>query len=354
MSSRVTDQSRSKVLLIGLDPSATHTSSDLVGPNPHFSEANNRINPQSGELYQYDGVGNLTQGRDGEDYVFNAENKMKSFNGGASQGGADYSYDCDGRRVKKVVGTVTTVFVYDVSGRLIAEYSNALPSTNGTRYLTGDHLGSPRVVTDSSGVVKARHDYHPFGEETGLKGGRTVSNGYVADNISQKFTAKERDNETGLDYFMARYYSSLQGRFTSPDDFLNDTHLSDPASWNLYTYARNNPLNILDPTGEEVSGDDLTEKERQKLINDWRRKTGYVDIHFDANNKLVINRDAGIAIGPDGKRLGSADARANLTDLVESKTVFNLESANGSKEVAFASVDAGTVTTDQAGSRSLS
>src|SRR5687768_15496586 len=117
----------------------------------------------------------------------------------ASQDGADYSYDADGKRVKKVVGTVSTIFVYDVSGRLIAEYSNAVPASNGTRYLTGDYLGSPRVVTDSSGVVKARHYYHPFGEEVGLRGGRTEPNGYVADNVRQKFTAKERDNETGLD-----------------------------------------------------------------------------------------------------------------------------------------------------------
>ena len=63
-----------------------------------------------------------------------------------------------------------------------------------------------------------RHDYFPFGEElfAGM-GGRATTQGYgVVDNVRQKFTGKERDNETRLDYFRARYYSNAQGRFTSP------------------------------------------------------------------------------------------------------------------------------------------
>lgn len=66
---------------------------------------------------------------------------------------------------------------------------------------------------------------------------------------NRKFTGKERDAETGLDYFGARYMSSAQGRFTSPDPLLNSGHPADPQSWNRYTYALNNPLKITDPTG---------------------------------------------------------------------------------------------------------
>jgi RHS repeat-associated protein len=64
-----------------------------------------------------------------------------------------------------------------------------------------------------------RHDYLPFGEElTTVNGLRSSVVGYtVADNLRQKFTRKERDVETGLDYFIHRYYSSTQGRFTSAD-----------------------------------------------------------------------------------------------------------------------------------------
>jgi RHS repeat-associated protein len=61
--------------------------------------------------------------------------------------------------------------------------------------------------------------------------------------------SKERDAETGLDYFIARYYSGSLGRFMSPDLPLLDQNPGDPQSWNLYTYVRNNPLSWTDPDG---------------------------------------------------------------------------------------------------------
>ena len=66
------------------------------------------------------------------------------------------------------------------------------------------------------------------------------------------FTGKQRDNETGLDYFGARYNASTIGRFMSPDPDNASAFLypDDPQSWNGYPYARNNPLGITDPTGE--------------------------------------------------------------------------------------------------------
>ena len=77
--------------------------------------------------------------------------------------------------------------------------------------------------------------------------------GYVTnDKTRQKFTQKERDNESGLDYFGARYYSSAQGRFTSVDaGRLNKRHLANPQKWNRYAYTINNPLKYIDPDGLE-------------------------------------------------------------------------------------------------------
>lgn len=63
------------------------------------------------------------------------------------------------------------------------------------------------------------------------------------------FTGKERDAETGLDYFGARYMSSAQGRFTSPDPGMAGTDPLTPQSWNAYSYALNNPLHFIDPDG---------------------------------------------------------------------------------------------------------
>ncbi len=71
------------------------------------------------------------------------------------------------------------------------------------------------------------------------------------DGESIKFTGKERDSETGLDYFGARYFASAQGRFTSADPKVFPSRLYDPQSWNKYHYTRNNPLLYVDPNGED-------------------------------------------------------------------------------------------------------
>jgi RHS repeat-associated protein len=97
----------------------------------------------------------------------------------------------------------------------------------------------------------------PFGEELGSNVGQRPScfgsPSYPAgglDTASEKFTGKERDAETGLDFFNARYMSSAQGRFTSPDPSgLLAAKPGNPQSWNLYAYAMNSPLINIDPNG---------------------------------------------------------------------------------------------------------
>jgi RHS repeat-associated protein len=153
------------------------------------------------------------------------------------------------------------VFFYNLAGQMVAEYTTSnLTTGGGTSYLTMDTLGTPRIISgtninDNTGGVKARHDYLPFGEELGLSGGRTEAQGYVVDSVKQKFTSKERDVETGLDYFQARYYASAQGRFTSVDPIAVTTkQMVNPQRWNKYTYVINNPLALYDPNGQEDKG----------------------------------------------------------------------------------------------------
>jgi len=128
-------------------------------------------------------------------------------------------------------------------------------------WLITDHLGTPRMLVDQSGTVGniKRHDYLPFGEELFVgTGGRLGAEGYGCapgqqgcnnDNVRQQFTQKERDLETGLDFFGARYHASLQGRFISPDPLLSSGLPGNPQTWNRYLYAVNNPLSVTDPTG---------------------------------------------------------------------------------------------------------
>jgi RHS repeat-associated protein len=70
------------------------------------------------------------------------------------------------------------------------------------------------------------------------------------DTVRQQFTSKERDVETGLDYFGARYYASMQGRFTSVDPSGKSIKATNPQTWNRYNYTLNNPLRYVDENGK--------------------------------------------------------------------------------------------------------
>jgi RHS repeat-associated protein len=69
------------------------------------------------------------------------------------------------------------------------------------------------------------------------------------DRVEEKFTGKERDSETGLDFFGARYMSSAEGRFTSPDPSRLSAFIDSPQTWNMYSYTYNNPLRFVDKNG---------------------------------------------------------------------------------------------------------
>lgn len=118
-------------------------------------------------------------------------------------------------------------------------------------------------------AIAAASSNYPFGEEIGSEiGGRnTVPQYGQMDSVKQKFTGKERDSETGLDYVLTRYYSAMQGRFISVDPFniiaenersknkrehdkLLIRYLFQPQNWNRYTYTRNSPLTYTDPDGQ--------------------------------------------------------------------------------------------------------
>jgi len=279
-------------------------------PNPGFkiNGANNRLiaptdvdGNQASDKMRYDTAGNLvkdthTQIGTTGNRVYDAENRMLTADGKNGLTNS-YVYDADGHRTRRSLNNGGEIWwqVYGINGELVAEYQLisgtptlkkeygyrnsqllVIAETTGTcQWVVTDALGTPRMIADQTGSLAGmkRRDYLPFGEEllAGV-GHRQTTNGYgaaVSTSPRQQFTGKERDAETGLDYFEARYYGSVYGRFTSPDEFTGgpdelydfadnagDNPLlyaeqGEPQSLNKYQYCYNNPLVYTDIDGHK-------------------------------------------------------------------------------------------------------
>ena len=205
--------------------------------NPTINQSNNRL-----DGYTFDDAGNTKIDAISRQFIYDAENKQIEVKDAQSTSIGKYYYDGDGKRVKKVAGNEMTIFIYDAAGKLVAEYSNQTNANPQVSYLTSDHLGSPRINTDASGQVTARHDYLPFGEEI-------TRASYGNDDVRKQFTGYEKDEETDLDFAQARYFNSGVGRFYSVDPENYGASEDDPQSWNGYAYVRNNPVILVDPYG---------------------------------------------------------------------------------------------------------
>jgi RHS repeat-associated protein len=219
------------------------------------ADAHNWIHA-SGTDYQYDAAGNMTFNATPptQTYTYDQENRLTGAAGYA------YTYDGDGNRVRKSSGSTGTLYWYmtpgivgesDLSGNLTDEYvffdgeRVARKSTNGVFYYFSDHLKTASVTTDSAGNIKSESDFYPWGGEL-----QFVSN----DSNHYKFTGKERDSETQLDYFGARYYSNGLGRWVSADWSPTPipvpyANFHDPQSLNLYGFVGGNPASKADPDG---------------------------------------------------------------------------------------------------------
>jgi len=228
---------------------------------------------------------------------------------------------------------------YSRINELEAWTASSESSSAQIQWLVTDQLGTPRMVFDKTGSLAAtkRHDYLPFGEEIFADTGGRTTGGYPAssnssDGVRQKFTLKERDIETGLDYFLARYYSSVQGRFTSPDEFTggpdelytfaedasnNPTFyasLENPQSLNKYQYAYNNPLRYTDADGHCPVCAELEELAASPA-GQWVE--GNLDkvvtgVGAAATTVIVLASGAGKAILDHG---GQSAMRADMEDL---------------------------------------
>jgi len=215
------------------------------------------------------------------------------------------------------------------------------PNTGaGVFYYLSDVLGSSRIVTDASGVVCNESDFYPYGGERVVT--TTLTDHY-------KFTGKERDGESGLDNFGARYDSSWMGRFMSPDpeNMSGFDHMDDPQGWNGYAYARNNPLVYVDPDGMNYrvcEYDDDEPKNCRDISDDdydqWRKDNQNLSVSaggsiYAGNNKIgsayYYNEKVGEALQEAGAR---ADVGVKAAMIATAPTYLAAAGAFGAVELA--------------------
>lgn len=230
--------------------------------------------------YQYDAYGNMTRLPNLARLDWNAMDQLRRIDLGGG-GTAHYVYDVGGQRVRKVIdrlGTLRlewiflggvmifrrrrrdtgqllferrTVHINDNAGAIAQADTKTVDINNDDpvnaldtpliRYQHGNHLGSCGIETGVSGQVVSYEEYHPFGTSAY----RANRAGYDLSLKRFRYSGKERDDESGLYYFGARYYAPWLGRWTS----------ADPAGFvrgfNLYRYCSNNPVMFQDPNGME-------------------------------------------------------------------------------------------------------
>lgn len=237
---------------------------------------NNRLDTvtigQNVYRYAYDANGNMLSEHQTRLFDWDHGDRLKAFRtqvaGSEPSVHAQYLYDAGGMRVKKLTrkqGGQYTVTVYigglfeyhrAVQGATVLE-NNTLhvmddqsrialvrvgtpfpdDTTPAVKYHLGDHLGSSHVVIAGDGNWLNREEYTPYGE---------TSFGSFA-RKRYRFTGKERDEESGLNYHAARYYAAWVSRWVSCDP------IGIKGGINLYQYCKSNPIIFSDLTGTDIS-----------------------------------------------------------------------------------------------------
>jgi RHS repeat-associated protein len=314
-----------------VDNGSAHSPCTPAGPPAlayTHSPQDNRISTSG---YSYDNNGNLlTTNSLMRAMVYDTENRLTCVvdpSGGlcTTSGATNYYYDPNGQRVAKTTGTGTLIedYVYDFSGNQVSAHNSSSTlrnelyapggrhvATYGSSLLTynfADWLGTERYRSNSS-YTETCTDM-PYGMNLACAG---------SDTSPMHFTGKQRDAESGLDYFNARYNASTLGRFMTADPSGKEAaRLDDPQTWNLYAYTRNNPTTFTDPTGLYTvacsSDAKQCEKEQQNFENARQKDLNSKDIEVQNAAKAWGNfGDTGVTV--TFKSQSEVDADAGNSD----------------------------------------
>lgn len=183
---------------------------------------------------------------------------------------ATYAYDALGHRVLTTVGTTATGFVFNAAGQRVSLWNATTQAPIQGQYYWGstpvafhksstahfqhqDWMGTERVRTTYTGAVEGTFTSLPFGDDLT----QTTPSG--SDTDAYHYGMLDHDYETDTEHAQFRQYSSAQGHWMSPDPYSGSYDLSNPQSMDRYTYALNNPLSFIDPTGLQCVWDDGTQ-----------------------------------------------------------------------------------------------
>jgi RHS repeat-associated protein len=236
------------------DPVGNRLSSLAVSSYSYNSS--NEMTAAGAATYTYDNNGNPLTKTDSTGTITNAwdfENRLTSITLPGSGGTVSFKYDPFGRRIYKSSLSGTSVFAYDAdnlieetsaAGAVVARYTQGLGideplaelRSGTTSYYDADGLGSITSLSNSAGAIANTYAYDSFGNLTASTG--TIVNPF-------RYTAREFDTETNLNYYRARFYDSISGRFLSEDRLRNVV-----GGMNFYLYVKNNAPNFIDPDGQ--------------------------------------------------------------------------------------------------------
>ena len=231
---------------------SSFNSTQLTPPAKTAGVANqsNQINQFGSAIYNFNDKGQTTSRTDTNgttQYNWDSRGRLTTTtlpNGKI----VNYSYDALGRRNTRSLNNQTTNFIYDganvvqdkqganqtnyLNGAGIDEKLKVSSAQTGNLYFLTDHLGSTQGLTGASGNVAEWQRYTPFGESD------------VTNSLTRYgFTGREKDADTNLIYYRARWYDAEQGRFISQDP------IGLQGGSNLYSYVSNDPINKTDPSG---------------------------------------------------------------------------------------------------------
>jgi len=238
-----------------------------------ISKATNRFTTQT----TYDEAGNVVSDAKfrGMGFGYDANGRMVKATKANVPDGLSV-YDAAGMRVAERVNDVWRFSVYDIGGKIVAEYGGPTATDEGgVKYILSDWQGSNRAVLSNTGNVRARVDYTAYGENIGAGTGlRTNSQGFDSTiNPRQQYGLTERDSATGLDHTWFRKNEGRAGRWTSPDPYLGSMSVFDPQSFNRNAYVQNDPVNFIDPSGLQMV---------VRRVCHQEVRTAYVDGQFDS------------------------------------------------------------------------